>query len=135
MGECGCGDFQPHKSLKVDESILSVELYDGCQDCETGLMVTLYRFTPDEARDWGITEDDLAQFDDIGMFNIPLMDADDLVEAYNALEAEGDTEPVEEYANLGDWLSDNGLRLLQEALWNRIRKTREEEDKRKGVKG
>ena len=113
MGTCGCNEIQNARGFKVGDKILAVEVYPGCELCNTGIAVMLYLFTPEEAEDYLIAVDDNAfEPDRWGniMVTIPLIEPDDLPEALSGLP------PMEHYGNIQDWLSDNGRELLQNAI-------------------
>jgi len=57
MGSCGCGDFVGDWRIPgPGKDVYVLEVYPGCQDCGTAAGVTLYQFTPAEARTWGVEE-------------------------------------------------------------------------------
>lgn len=113
MCECGCGDFHPHQSFLMGDDVLSVEVYRGCDNCDTGLMVTLYKMSPSEAERWDIEE--FSEFDRFGMVNIPLLHPEDLIEALKEIQE------ADEYDNFADFLSDHGLDLIQRAVEKRLK--------------
>lgn len=58
MGQCGCGDFSAWWQMPGPDAIVyAVELYGGCEDCDTPVAVRLYRM--DEDRDFWV--DDLPE--------------------------------------------------------------------------
>jgi hypothetical protein len=55
MGSCGCGDFHGDWQFPgPGRDTYVLEVHPGCQDCGTAAGVMLYRFSPPEARTWGI---------------------------------------------------------------------------------
>jgi len=124
MGQCGCGDFSPEEVVKFGNHILAIEIYPGCDDCETGLISTLHVFTPEYAADWRLEPEKEFKPDQYGQaqIDIPLMGKEDLIEALNKIREEVDPE---EYDNFEDFLQDYGLRLLQEAFFIRRKKTKQ----------
>ncbi len=119
MCECGCGDFSCNKAIRVGKNILAVEIYPGCENCRTGLMVALHIFTPEEAEKWDIEEAKPFEPDEYGhaQIDLPLLGPDELIQAARYLKLDrksifGRTG----YGNLVDFLDDHGLELLQCAL-------------------
>ena len=119
MGECGCGDLQPHKVLKVGDKLLIVEVYDGCHYCDTPIGVALHLATPEWAKDWGIEADGTLEPDEYGWAEIafPLIDPQGLIEAAREVDAD-DAVGEGGYGCFTEWLKDEGLTLLQKALAN-----------------
>lgn len=120
MGECGCGEFQPYESFKIGDSILSLEIYKGCEYCNTGLMVTLNAFTPEEAENWQL--EDVKEIDpkEKGWLqhDFPLLGKEDLLAALEEIQKEID---VSEYGSFEDFLKDYGLELIQKGVRNRLK--------------
>jgi len=57
MGSCGCGDFNGEFKLKgADGNWYVFERYLGCEYCNTGLALRVYRLTPEDAEQWGIKD-------------------------------------------------------------------------------
>jgi hypothetical protein len=133
MCECGCGDFRPYKSFLVGDLVLSVEVYPGCQECGTGIMVALNIFTMEEAARWIEDIEALPQLQPVkGDYgwkreDVPLIGEEDIVEWAEKqrvlLGEEGS------YSTLEDYLADNGLDLLQGGLEIRLKKNRDAENK------
>lgn len=119
MGQCGCGDLIPHDLVRIGENVLVVEIYRGCEDCGTGLAVSMYLFTPEAAGEWGFVPDrELKPF--APPLDYPLANKRDLVDAARELNADAE---MEQYDSLTGWFQDYGLDLLQRAV--RIRLTKE----------
>jgi len=124
MCECGCGDLAPDKVVRLGDKVLAIEVYPGCRDCETGLMVVLNLFTQERAEDFfdleptEIFEPDEQGYAEISM---PILGPDDLIEVVKEMEKDGN--PLTDYESLSDWLSDHGLELLQRALSIQMGKT------------
>lgn len=130
MCECGCADFSPYRSYKVGKNILVLEIYPGCENCDNPLGITLAIFTPSEAKHWLTEPSPEFKPDQYGSKELyfSLIGKDDLIQAAKDIVAEnGDPIEDEGYANLVDWLEDDGLDLLQRAL--RIRLEKEEKTK------
>lgn len=124
MGECGCGETVPYKILQIDDKVLVVEIYRGCEYCDTGLIVTLHLNTAESAAEWDWEPDTKLEPDDYGhaQVDFPLLGKDDLVEAAKRMNADAMFGGEDGYETLTDWLSDNGLELLQTALRLRLEK-------------
>lgn len=127
MGECGCGGTVPHKILKIGKDVMYVEIYRGCDYCETGIMVTVGIVTPEiaEMNGWEPGETFEAGKDDWNQFDFPIISKDDLIDAVKQMK---DDDAIGEngYDNLTDWLQDRGLDLLQTAVRIRVAKTEKE---------
>lgn len=118
MGECGCGSFTCEQAVRVGDYILAVEVYRGCADCQTGLMVTLHIFTVDEARHWDIEKAETFAPDQYGhaQLDFPLFGHDELIGAAHRLNVDtADEFSANGYENLRDFFEDYGLSLLQTA--------------------
>lgn len=124
MGECGCGELRPHEVLQLGNEILAVEIYEGCEYCDTGIMVTLNLLNKERADEIGLEPTGELKPDKYGwgQTNYPIIAPEDLIDAAKKLksdEAFGD----DGYDSLTDYLSDEGLELLQTALRIRLEKT------------
>lgn len=125
MGQCGCGDLSPRDVFKIGQKVMAVEVYKGCDDCDTGVVLTLNLFNPSNAKECDLKPKKEFKTDKYGYNSVhyPLLGKSDLIEAARELEESGET--FEIYGNnIGDWLQDNGLRLLQKAIAIRQRKTK-----------
>ncbi|MGA2160091.1 MAG: hypothetical protein ABSG90_12875 [Dehalococcoidia bacterium] len=118
MGECGCGEMIPHKVFKIGNRILAVEIYRGCQDCCTGITVTLNLFTKKEWKTWDIEPDAEFKVDEHGYAQIafPIIEQEDLVAVAKSEEYQNIFDGENGYENLEDFFHDEGLRILQEAV-------------------
>lgn len=57
MGACGCADYNGQWRLAGPKGLVYVvEVYDGCEYCETPAGVRFYRFGKESARDWNVRE-------------------------------------------------------------------------------
>lgn len=55
MGQCGCGDFYAtHKLAGPNNAVYAIQVYPGCDDCDTGVAVVISRFSESEAKNWGV---------------------------------------------------------------------------------
>ena len=126
MGECGCSQIDSiRKAVKIENYVLAITIYRGCEYCSTGVAVDLHLFTKDAAKELAIENSEIFEPDEYGssMLSIPIVATEDLVEASKNLPS------LEDYDSLPEWLQDNGLSLLQGAIHireNKLRKEREE---------
>ncbi len=111
MGECGCGELSPREVVSIGDNVLAIEIYPGCQYCQTPLALTLYYFTPGGAEEFMLspTRSLVAnQYGlDEGFLTFPLIDPVKLVQRARELDTEDDVDL--------DWLEDDALGLLQAA--------------------
>jgi hypothetical protein len=126
MCSCGCGDLVPVAKLKIGEDkYIIINVYPGCQDCTGVIGVDLYFYNRKEMElicdylpDLEITFDQYgghnsAHKDQIG-FPIPLFDVEDFEQLL--LNNKNLENNISEYDNASDYLSDNGLILIQAAI-------------------
>lgn len=126
MCSCGCGDIVPVAKLKIGEDkYIIINVYPGCQDCTGVIGVDLYFYNRKEMElicdylpDLEITFDQYgghnsAHKDQIG-FPIPLFDVEDFEQLL--LNNKNLKNNISEYDNASDYLSDNGLGLIQAAI-------------------
>lgn len=53
MGECGCGETNPHALLDAPgEDTYGIQVYGGCHYCHTPIAVDVYRFRGEMADDF-----------------------------------------------------------------------------------
>jgi hypothetical protein len=118
MGECGCGETRPHKIVDLGDSVMVVEIYDGCRYCETGIVVTLHKLTPEEAKEWDWEPDTKFERDHLGIsqLNFPIVGQEDLIAAAKQMGYQEGDQLLED-------LSDIGLELLQRAVRIRLAET------------
>lgn len=117
MGECGCNEMEMIRGVyDVGKFVLAIEVYSGCRYCKTPIAFTLHMFTPEEARDFMLESSERFEPDEWGfaMKSFPLMDKKDLIAASK------DLPNIVHYANLEDWLEDNGRELLSLALYKHM---------------
>ena len=96
MGACGCGDFSGDITFPApDGEVYVLDVYPGCEDCETPAGVVLYRFTPDEAKRWGLEGAKPLKIGEEGT-GIPVLDPDPLREMMTKEAASGVSELVAE---------------------------------------
>ncbi|MDQ3804292.1 MAG: hypothetical protein M3416_10725 [Acidobacteriota bacterium] len=133
MGACGCGELSVYEGYTVGPYVLAVEVYRGCSYCDTGLMVALHLFTPEEAETYDVEIKSEFKPDKYGHAEIafPMVGQADLVKAAEGLEAkEEGGSLVPRYDSLADILRDYGLKLLQAGLRYRLKEIADEEAKR-----
>ena len=122
MCQCGCGDTYIDRAFKIDRGpTVAYQLYRGCGECHPGIGVMLSFFNREGAREWvrGSAETIPVKPDDsggnCGEFNIPIFEVSDLVAASEEM-GPSLIGKKHGYANLQDWLEDNGLELIQTAI-------------------
>lgn len=55
MGECGCGNFYPEfKFPGPDGSVYALQVYRGCEGCQTPVGVIISRLTGEEIEEWDV---------------------------------------------------------------------------------
>lgn len=53
MGTCGCGDFYPDFKFEgPDGSLYTLQIYRGCEGCQTPMGVIISRLDGDEIEEW-----------------------------------------------------------------------------------
>lgn len=53
MGECGCGETNPHVTLEAPgENTYGIQVYTGCSYCHTPIAIDVYRFGPEFTEDF-----------------------------------------------------------------------------------
>lgn len=137
MGACGCGDNPPREIYQVGRGqFLGLAPYLGCSYCDTGIGYDLTFLDEKGLKDWadGVPTEKI-DFDEFGGTNNGLMlgciGADELRKAARALvETQEIDGTLEEYGTIDDWLSDFGLRLLQEAFRIHLKEVAENKEKR-----
>ena len=121
MGECGCGFTNPTQAFQITRPAwVGVQVYPGCRECYQGPMVDIMFFDKQGREDWlphlspeRIDPDRYGGDQHPGGIQVPLFEVEDLVAAAKDAEEESD---LSEYACIADWLMDNGLALIQDAL-------------------
>ena len=127
MGQCGCGDINPILVLKIGEYYLVVDEYWGCSDCNNPIGISLHLYSGEQFKnEWGKTLSDLTEkfFPEkygCNSKHFNFVGRDELMKAAEELEDDKEhVSPVSEYDSLKDFVDDNGLHLLQEAMKKRI---------------
>lgn len=126
MGECGCGDWEADVIYRVKKPcIIGLRVYRGCRDCDTGVGVALDFFTPksEYIRDCDVSYDAIPDEYGADLPGLPLFEVGDLIEASRTIDSKVGN-GGNDYATIQDWLYDNGLTLIQEAMAIRDKKTK-----------
>ena len=113
MGECGCNETNPYKIIRIGNKILVIEVYKGCHYCHTGIMVSIHIMSLKEAKDYMYEVTDDYSSSTYEIINIPIIDVDKLKASIEKLD--GDNK-IESYGNIGNWLDEEGLEILQEGV-------------------
>jgi hypothetical protein len=121
MCECGCGEMVPYEILDIDGKVMVVEIYRGCEDCDTGLMVSLNLFSSENATEQNLIPTKKFELDKFGWAqnNYPIVGKTDLIEAAKQMSADADF-GEDGYESMTEWLEERGLELLQTALRLRL---------------
>jgi len=127
MGQCICGEMIFSTAYRLpDGTIMACAEYRGCRECAPGLGSTVY-FFPDDQSEWledveivPASVDEYGGNGGIGL-QFDLLEIRDILTALPEVEAEnGKVGPGDnDYETMADWFKDNGLRLLQKAMWHR----------------
>jgi hypothetical protein len=123
MCQCGCGDFDSDLALRVStRSVMSLRVYRGCADCHEGIALDLSFFDKEGVKDWlshckieSAPKPDRSGGNDGMGVNFPLFEVRDMIEAAKR-EGPSMIGKRDGYKDLTDWLKENGLRLIQDAL-------------------
>ena len=125
MCECGCGEMDPWKVVRVGKNVLVIDKYQGCGYCDTGLVVSLHIFTPEEAETHGLAEPERELAPDehgYGVLHVPVVGPEDLAKAAEEMGLDGGVSGC--WDNLADFFRDDeGLELLQRAMGIRSAET------------
>ena len=136
MGQCGCGDFQADKVYRLPRGTrVAVQLYPGCECCQTDMGVLLHFFTGRGAQGWiwpGDEQEDVTP-DEYGacLQGIPMLGPEDLREAVKEIGYEVDPEGDNAYKTLAEYIEDQGHALLQAAFFacqKRLARERQESE-------
>jgi hypothetical protein len=120
MGECGCGETRPYKIVEIGGNVMVVEIYRGCEYCDTGLIVSLHLHTPESATDFDFVPEEKFEPGEYGTrLDFPLLSGEDLAEAARQMKAD-EYFGGNGYDSMTDWLDDYGLELLQRAVRLRL---------------
>ena len=127
MGECGCNSADNIiEVVSIGKLVLAVELCLGCPYCHTGIAMSLYLMTKDDAEMYGHEPTKEFEATDNGMLNFPIVDQIDLIDF---LKKSKSSDPIgpndDQYPTLIDWLHDNGRTMLTQAAIIRANKIRE----------
>ena len=127
MCECGCGQTDISEAYRIGKTrtVLALQVYPGCQNCDYGPGVALSLFDSPKS-EWldgvdvqAVTPDEFGSNEGRGI-PIPIMDVEDLVASAKELD------PVERYESLSEWLEEHGSQLLQDAVRRRRKRWREQ---------
>ena len=130
MGACGCEDFAPDLAFRLrDGSVLTYDLYRGCQECDAGIGVTLCVFTGRSIWVRDLAKDDLKANNygvgEAGVISINILEIQDLVDAAAEIEPEATVgQKEDDCPTVAAWLESYGLRLMQGAIQRRRARTR-----------
>jgi len=126
MGECGCGATQIDEAYRIGrtKTVLAIQVYPGCSDCDYGPGVALMLF--DSPKNEWLEGVDVGHVvpDEYGAnrgrgIGVPIFDNEDLITAAKELE---EHDPVEGYGSIAEWLEEHGAELAQGAVhkcWDR----------------
>lgn len=121
MGECGCGETRPYKIVEIGDNVMVIEIYRGCEYCDTGLIVSLHLHTPESAAEFDFVPEEKFEPGEYGTtLDFPLLGGEDLAEAARQMKAD-EYFGGNGYDSMTDWLDDYGLELLQRSV--RLRRT------------
>jgi hypothetical protein len=126
MGACGCGEgIEDHAVKLPDGTIVAYGVYPGCDGCHDGLGFSMRFYDTEEHYDTYAASNRMESIipdcdggnEGFGVA-LSVMGVDDLVQAAAGLEADGCLvgEDEECYESIADWMRDNGLRLIQDAI-------------------
>jgi hypothetical protein len=111
MCECLCGEVRGETNFRLNEDVVSVDIYPGCRDCSELIGVDIRIFNKKGAEDWlGGAEIEDAVGNEYGWLptfkSIPIISVSALADAVRE-------EYGEDYA---EWIESCGLGLLQKAM-------------------
>jgi hypothetical protein len=116
MCECGCGEMSARKIVSIGNLYLVIEIYPGCEACETGIITTLYLLSKNNIESMGFEIENCDEFkpDKFGysQIDIPILSADDLMDAIKKHPDGGDEICDDDL----EFLQENGVALLQKAI-------------------
>lgn len=133
MGQCGCGEIPVENAYKLPSGeVVGIAIYRGCDDCHAGPAVDVFVY-PNAKSEW-VRDAKIEKYkpDEYGGnhgHGIPIafFEVRDLIKAATAI---GGTNLDDEgYNSVEDWLEENGLRMMQDAM--RLFEKRVEEIKKK----
>lgn len=120
MGQCGCGETVPENGFKLPSGlVVAYDVYRGCRDCFSGPAVCIYVY-PNAKSEW-LQHAKIEPYkpDEYGGNHghgipVSLFEVEDLI---NAAKAIGELKTSRDgYLTFADWLEDNGLRMMQDAM-------------------
>ena len=120
MGQCGCGEVPVERGFKLPSgAVLGYMVYRGCRDCHAGPAVTIFVY-PNGKSEW-LEHAKIEPYkpDEYGGnhgHGIPIafFEVADLIEAAKSI---GETRMSRDgYRSVEDWLHDNGLLMMQDAM-------------------
>ena len=122
MGVCGCGSFNPRDSFKVGDKVMATEIYPGCDYCDTGVVFSLYLFTPEEAENWCLhPQEELKTEECYGdPRNYPLVGPEDLFESFKEVFDRNYVEGEDGFESPLDFVKEFSLEILQGAFCRRL---------------
>lgn len=126
MGACGCGEGIEDHAVKLPNGVIvAYGVYPGCEDCHDGLGFSMHFYDTEEGYNTyactnrldEITPDCDGGNDGFGLA-LRAFGISELVEAAACLEADGSRvgEDRDNYETIAEWMQDNGLRLIQDAI-------------------
>jgi hypothetical protein len=118
--QCGCGEFPVENAYTLPSGeIVGYGIYRGCEDCYAGPGVSVYVY-PNEESEWlrdakieSYEPDEFGGNKGYGI-SVSFFEVCDLIKA--ATEIGGDFEKTHGYETVAEWLEDNGLRMMQDAM-------------------
>lgn len=120
MCQCGCGEFGLENAYKLPSGeVVGYGVYRGCEDCHAGPGVSVYVY-PDEKSEWltGVKIEPYEPNDFGGNkgygISVSFFEVRDLIKA--ATEIGGNFEKTHGYETVAEWLEDNGMRMMQDAM-------------------
>jgi len=122
MGQCGCGDSDIDRAYELPNgNVVAYDVYHGCRDCHAGPAVSVSIFDNRKAiwldrvkiEKYKPTEDGGNDGRGIG---IAFFEVEDLIKAAQAIGGTSLEEDEDGYPSVEDWLADNGLEMMQDAM-------------------
>lgn len=120
MGQCGCGETNIEKGFTLPSGVVvAYHVYRGCPDCFSGPGISVYIY-PNKKSEWlqhaklePFTPDEYGGESGHGI-PISFFEVKDLIASAKQI---GGTEMSEDgYETVEDWLYDNGLEMMQDAM-------------------
>lgn len=139
MGQCGCGDSRIDHAYELPSgNVVAYDVYHGCSSCHAGPAVSVSVFDNRNAI-WldGVKIEKLTPTEDGGNdgrgIGIAFFEVSDLIAAAKEIGGTSLEEDEDGYPSVEDWLADNGLRMMQDAMYlftERIAKQKREVEAR-----